>query len=184
MFDLIVDSANSGLRFYFSSFKWYWIVLPPVFFVVFFFLSNGGRTRRDEGINQPISASSTHSALRHRRYSHLTVAMALPVCRRLSVKAAVFDKDIVCQDDSLFALASIAAECESERASERAEMCCCTKGFFFIYLSLFFPFSLYLPNLSRGASIWKFNTKANKGGISRRSGLQSLLHLFHTIVCF
>lgn len=80
--------------------------------------------------------------------------MALPVCRRLSVKAAVFDKDIVCQDDSLFALASIAAEFESERASEQAEMCCCTKGSFYLLFFLFFlPFSLYLLSLSRGVSI-------------------------------
>lgn len=169
---------------YFLVFKkWNWIVPAPVIFP-----SDGGRTRTmGELTNQFLrSTSSTHSVLRHRRYSHLTVAMALPVCRRLSVKAAVFDKDIVCQDDSLFALASIAAECERESERERAsgDVLLYQRVFFYLFIFIFFPFSLYLPNLSRGASIWKFNTKANKGGISRRSGLQSFVHLFHTIVCF
>lgn len=140
-----MDSSNNGLRFYFFVFA-----MELNFSSASYFSQRWREGSQDEGINQPISAKQRAALARrsrHRRNSHLTVAMALPVCRRLSVKAAVFDKDIVCQDDSLFcARLNSRRVRESERESERGRLAV-RKVFFYFFISPLF--SLFAEPLER-----------------------------------
>lgn len=144
-----MDSCNNGLRFYFFVFA-----MELNFSSTSYFSQRWREGSQDEEIKQPISAKQRAALARrsrHRRNSHLTVAMALPVCRRLSVKAAVFDKDIVCQDDSLFCTRLNSRRVrESERESEKASADVLLYESFFFSLFIFFPlFSLFAEPLER-----------------------------------
>lgn len=133
----------TAIRFFCLS-KWNGIVPPPVVSH-----SKWRQDSQDEGINQPISAKHEQHSLGAPSSAVFTLdcchgSASLPTS--LHQGRSVWQRYCLPGWFTFFALASIAAECESERASERRRVAV-PKGFFFIiiYLFIFFfpPFSLF-----------------------------------------